>query len=742
MILRSKNLTRGLKKIKRGNNLPHIKLQSILLILFVILSTCLLIRVPPVASQNNYVIIEPREPESASETPYSVVPGQQVMINISIQNAVEIYGYNLTISFLNPDILEFVSFRYMPFLEKPYVTKDVHPVGGKITVYAKSEPPAKPVSGSGTLITLIFTAKALGETTIKFEATDCWLIKEDGTKIHPSTYKRGKVAVTNTWIAIEPHRLEGNVSEIINAKVTVYNVKKLYGIEINITWNPEILNLIYVRYQVPWENKFELTNETGKGYYALAVAALYPEEPYTGNYTIINFQFNITKIGLTPISFKTSKLGDVDSEPLPHAKVAGIFSNVELTVGFDPSSIVDANLVKGEKFNVTLVLTKVSTLKKFNLTILYPEILNFSRFFFNEKLILLTKGYKSDLSMRTLTVWGEFVSEIEYSRRIEIAAIEFEIRGYRKGYIEIDTSVENYLKDDKGNSLPFNLASCFFMNWRNVGITQLKFSSELMAGKNFVVGEPINIQVRVDNSGASDENVTLTISYEGMITVNGNTTKKVNGTIYEGNFILSAYGSENSSVVLDKIFWNTTGLDCGEYTVVVKVTIGVDHSPEDNSLQETITLIELPVDIAVVNVLVLPSDNVDVNETLYIAVVVSNYGLKDEIFDLLVYFDGDLVRSFEKVSLAAKTGDIFFMELKIPTQGRHVLNFTIPAVEGEKKLDNNFKFITLEVGLAGALPPHMIIGLIALVVVAVTVTVVLYVRRGRRKAIKGSLAVS
>ena len=690
--------------------------------------------ISPVTGQfgPNTVVIEPREP-SGGVAPYAVIPGQQVVVNITIYNAVNIYGYNLTIYFKDPSLLEFVGFRYMPFLDEPYTTKDVHPIAGKIIVYAKSEPPAEPVSGTGTLVSLIFNATKVGETLIMFDAVNCWIIMEDGTQKHPNSFKSGKLAVTNTKIAVEPEELSGSVGETVKANITVYNVVDLYGIEINVTWNPEILQPTRVQYQIPWKKSFELQNVTGPGWYALAVAGLtQPPDPYTGNYTFVSITYKVLKIGTTKIDFETSKLSDISANPIPHAVVIATFSNIETTIKFEPSSIVDASLVPGTKINVTLCIEKVFNLTEFNIRIIYPEFLNFSRLIFNDALTLSEKNSTIKPKLRAVIVSGIFSSQIDYSNKIEIAILEFNVTGYKRGLIEIDTlprqgQFPTYLKDDRGNNLPFKVAPCFFMNWHNVGIALFELSSRVMAGKSFLIGEPIDIIIRIDNLGAAEENVTLTLTYEGEVLINGSLTK-VSGKISEENVRLGVYGSKNSSVTLE-LSWNTTGLSSGDYVVRANVTIEVDdHDPYNNQDSKEISLAQAFVDVAVVNILMLPNLP-KVNETLYITVVVTNLGLKDLTCNLTVYLDGNVVEDLNNIHLAIGSGDIFFLTLKISTAGRHVLNFTIPAVEGEEILDNNFKYVILNVESAGAFPIYQTGILLALIIVVVLVAAAFYLKR-------------
>jgi len=293
------------------------------------------------AAVENFVRIDPAEP--THQPSYAIAIGQVVMVNIIIENAVDIYGYNFTIYWANISIVEYVYYSFHPFLEEPY-TYVIQVSGSKITVYAKSETPANPVSGSGVLVTLYYIGKNLGESLISFDPTNCWLIRQDGTQFRPSAFKRGKLTVVNTKIAVEPEELSGSVGETVKANITVYNVVDLYGIEINVTWNPEILQPTRVQYQVPWKNSFELRNLTGPGWYALAVAGLtQPPDPYTGNYTFVSITYKVLKIGTTKIKFETSRLPDINANPILHAEINAIFSNIKMIEGdINHDGIVDA----------------------------------------------------------------------------------------------------------------------------------------------------------------------------------------------------------------------------------------------------------------------------------------------------------------------------------------------------------------------------------------------------------------
>jgi len=672
----------------------------------------------------NYVFIEPVEPPTAGISPYAIAPGQTVLVNITIQNALNIYGYNLTFSWSNSTIVEYVDYQFHPFLNEPYTTK-ITQKGGKITVYARSHAPASPVNGTGVLVTLNYTGVNIGESLINFDALNCWLILQNGTEIRPSTFKRGKLAVTDTKIAVEPQELSGMVETHITANITVYNVVDLYGIEFNLTWNPEILTLTKVHYQVPWSNKHEVKNETGPGYYTLAVSGMYPATAYTGNYTFVNMEFTITKIGLTPIKFQYSKFGDIKSKPIPHAKFGSTFSNIRTKIGFNPSVIADVSLTPGKSFAVNLTITEAVNLTDFNIRISYPEILNFSSITFNEA-YLIDYNFTSDPITKMLDVTGSFSEES--TGNFSVAVIEFQVVGFGSEKIIIVESASS-LKDGEGTLLLFKTSPCKFINWRNVRITFFDLASSVRLGNKFAIGEPVTVSVEVENIGVIAENVSLVVKYEGNVTTNGNSTI-VCKNIYNETLYLEKFESQNSSKLVTFV-WNTTDLEAGVYHVTVNATIEIDNDLDDNAVTKTLGFVKYTIDISIVNVLITPM-NIPVNGTATLAVIVKNLGLTTQTFNLLIYLDGELIEKFENVTLMGDSGDIFFVTLpRFPEPGEHQLNCTIPALSGEVPLQNNVYLKVLRVGLVTAQFPFEMVAVVVVVIIFVLAVVILSLKRRR-----------
>lgn len=697
------------------------KLSIIILVLLLVTSSFL--NFPNVKGVLNYVFIEPKEPSTAGEASFAVTPGQVIMVNVSIQDADAIYGYNITIYVVNTIILEYLECIFSSFLNEPY-TSSITVVGGRFTIYAKSLPPATPVSGSGCLVTLFFKAKSIGQTLINFEASITKLIKEDGSQISPSTFKRGSVAVTNTRMAIEPIELAGDLGSAVDVNITAYQVQNLYGLEFKIRWDYEILSLIKVENMIPplWGNKyFVVKNETGLGYYWYGLVAMYPAPAFNGNFTFARLRFNVTGIGLTLMFFESLKLGDTASKPIISAKLNAVFSNVKTAVAFSPSEVVDYELAPPDSsFAVNITVNDAVDLKEFKIKIAYPSaIINFVNVTFND--IIVNNNYTSDNITGTVDLVGSFLVGIVGN--ITIATAYFMVVGYGDGKITV-RDTQTYLRSSENEELMFKSSFCRFINWRNVRIDRFDLSGKL-TGNAFVIDSMLDCAVVVTNVGAREEVVTLNVTYVGNVEIN-ETLTSINGTIYNGTFTLAKFGAINSSVILT-FSWNTSGLEKGVYNIFANVIADVDNFLADNIAIKTVQLVFDVIDISIANVLVMPP-NIYAGNTVSFVVILLNLGGKSAAFDLIVYLDGNLLQKIENITLLGGTGDFKFLTLAFSSPGSHTLNFTIPAIPKEATLRNNVYIVPLNIQATGFFLPYDVIIIVIVVLIAFAAAIV-YLKR-------------
>jgi len=112
-----------------------------------------------------------------------VQPGAEFDLTIQVDDVVNLYAYDLTLSF-PPDKVEVLSAAYGSFLEEPlmgFIAKDN--VNGTLWVVASQQNPAEPQSGSGTLVTVHLRAKTEAHGEAALVLTNVELSTQDGELI-------------------------------------------------------------------------------------------------------------------------------------------------------------------------------------------------------------------------------------------------------------------------------------------------------------------------------------------------------------------------------------------------------------------------------------------------------------------------------------------------------------------------------------------------------------------------------
>jgi len=133
----------------------------------------------------NVTILSPIEEDTAVvyvDPPVSYVSlGQTFSVNVSIANVTDLYGYEFAVSY-NSTILKVTEVVIQPFLNKP-IDRWMRNKEGHVWVAISSVYPAKPISGSGTLVTIIFNVIGVGDCEIDLGVPDAWCARKPGTKL-------------------------------------------------------------------------------------------------------------------------------------------------------------------------------------------------------------------------------------------------------------------------------------------------------------------------------------------------------------------------------------------------------------------------------------------------------------------------------------------------------------------------------------------------------------------------------
>ena len=201
-------------------------------------------------------------------------------------------------------------------------------------------------------------------------------------------------AEEETMVYVEPPEiLDLQPSEYFTIQVKLENVTNLYGIDIQLGWDPSIIRyvnhtvkapvetypdgilhspVIIVKDQVD-ENASMPGAEPGTMYW-LSCASMLPAEPFNGSGIILEMSFHVVGIGSCPIKITYCVLGDVDGNPIPVTTIDGYFSNYVPTpadIYVAPPLIINSSLTPSSNFAVNIQLENVEDLYAFEFWLAY-----------------------------------------------------------------------------------------------------------------------------------------------------------------------------------------------------------------------------------------------------------------------------------------------------------------------------------------------------------------------------------
>jgi len=647
---------------------------------------------------------------------YTISPNQEVMVNVTVEDVEGLWGYNIQLDY-DSNVLDYVDHTVHPFLHKPFSTS-ITSFAGQITVTAESKDPATPTNGTGQLFTIIFKGLTVGESKLTLSNSKLWKKNGDSISILGGLC-HGYIVCSWTNVAVVPHLLNGSVGSVVTAEVMVANVTDLCGVQFNISWNPEVLQLVKVDFHWPWSKMYKIVNATIPGEYALAISFMYPANPYTGkDFAFATLQFKILKIALVILDIHDSQLASIShgmDTPIPHAELDGVFSNVETMISLQPSEIIDVNMGLQSVVNFNVTVEKVVELSSFNITVTYNiAALECIAVEFTSKCNVDSAQYSVDAILGEISLSASLM--ISLTGNATVATLSFNITSYCDTYLNID-SIQTHLLDTRGNEIPFKTQKGRFINWHTVAVTEVKLSSD-----NVYPGDPVQINVTVANNGAANETAKVLVWHNTTIVVNNASHTSI-VLLYNETVELQRITSPNSTATIS-VLLDTTNISSALYKISANITIAKDDFPQDNYASKTLTVTHVIHDIAIIKILKIP-DTVYAGDTVNMALIVKNLGTEHEVFNVTVKLNGQELRKFENVSLMAEVGDILFLNVTLDENGEYLLNATASTVLGETAVKNNRYSVKLVVGGTQGLKltPEMIAAVIITVLILITAAV-------------------
>jgi len=298
-------------------------------------------------------------------------PGTEFTVELNIENSEKIYAWYARIGW-NPEILNLTNLVEGSFLNQEGTKKTDFIQARNNTAGTayfgcslKGESPVAQPSGSGTLAYLTFFVLKEGETYINFTSFSLynyWSMEP----INPERYtlKGGYFKYPYFTVSVSPATIFNpnlTTNTTFNVNITAY-VENLYGWNINLTWNKEILEMIHAT-EGPfltrgdtYTSNFTYIIYSEQGYALLNSSLVEPAPPVNGTGTLVTITFKVKKLGESDITLGNVQLYTREGREIMHTLTHGKFSNIlhDVAVISINAPIADNRLTIGDVINVAV----------------------------------------------------------------------------------------------------------------------------------------------------------------------------------------------------------------------------------------------------------------------------------------------------------------------------------------------------------------------------------------------------
>lgn len=175
--------------------------------------------------------------------------------------------------------------------------------------------------------------------------------------------------------------------------VKIANVTDLYGFDIQLKWDPTILDYVSHTAKIPVETHPDgvlhqtiltiknVANATA-GTYWLSASSMYPAPSFNGSGTFFEITFHVKSTGRCLLELTSHELARSDATAIPHDVEHGFFNNYvpsPASISINPEKVINADLTPCNNFTVDVNLEDVVDLEdlefwlEYNTTVLDLE---------------------------------------------------------------------------------------------------------------------------------------------------------------------------------------------------------------------------------------------------------------------------------------------------------------------------------------------------------------------------------
>ncbi|RLI40074.1 hypothetical protein DRO69_13415 [Candidatus Bathyarchaeota archaeon] len=264
----------------------------------------------------------------------SLVPCENFTINVTVADALYLHGYSFKIGY-NATVIECTDVQEGEFLQSFGSTDFFYNIDnelGEIYLSSNLTSPEAMANGTGTLATLTFHVKAIGESRIQLYDTNLY---DPQLQPLPHSIENGyfnnilmPVIYVDPPMIIDPEMKPADEFEV---KINVANVSNLYDFEFTLYYDTNVLSCLGIivypfTNTTTFEIEFNLNDTEGKLW--VRVQYLPPAEPLDAisPTTLAKIFFQVQSYGATVLDLSGTKLSDYYGNQLDHISRDGFVS--------------------------------------------------------------------------------------------------------------------------------------------------------------------------------------------------------------------------------------------------------------------------------------------------------------------------------------------------------------------------------------------------------------------------------
>jgi hypothetical protein len=443
--------------------------------------------------------------------------GQSFNITVNVKDAELIHGWIFYL-YWNPEILNCTKIVEGPWTSQggTYKTGFLYYINNTIgkAVVINAIRGQYTVSGSGTMAIITFQTLQNGLTRLDLNNTV--LTK----RYFPSTQKEdiipnqedGYFQNPKTQIRIEPPENFAPPGLQTTLNITATNLFNMKTWIINLTWNPQILNLTEVVEQ-PWNTTspttFNYTIDNQNGKLTLNSTLQAEGEGETGNRTLATLSFQAIQNGETTITIQEAQLLDTNGTPHITTLEGATFISIP-KLSTKPKTIIDKNLKPGSQVTLNLTIENVENLNQWSANLTWnPQILTLNNV--EEGPFLKTIGqttftYQVNQEQGTLHMEGSLTQGVGANGSGVLATLNFTVKLGGSFKFSITNSL---LLNVEGAEIIHAVEETIFNNkYRDIVVQTIQLSKETVGQKETLV-----IRVTFLNNGTTIESFNYAIKF-------------------------------------------------------------------------------------------------------------------------------------------------------------------------------------------------------------------------------------